>query len=178
MADEIAGRMRLYVELVKAWAPKLDLVSPGDLARFEVRHISDSLRVMPLLEQAPAGPFADVGSGAGLPGIPLAIASGRYARLIEPRKRRGAFLEECLRRLELSGEVVARTAQEAAADPRYARSHPFAVARALAPPDQTVRLILPLVAPGGIAAVLLGASAKIPPGAEEFGPGVAIVRAE
>jgi 16S rRNA G527 N7-methylase RsmG len=98
-------------------------------------------------------------------------------RLIEPRKRRAAFLEECLRRLELPGEVLAISAQEAAADPGCAAAHSFVVARALALPDQALELILPLTAPGGIAAVFLGASAKIPSSSEEFAPGIAIVRA-
>ena len=168
----------IYKRLVTEWAARLDLISPGDIDRLEERHISDSLRALPLLEKSPTGAFTDVGSGAGLPGIPLAIASGHYVRLIEPRKRRAAFLEECLRTLALRGEVVIKTAQQAAADPRYARSHAVVLARALAPPDEALRLILPLVAPGGIAAVFLGASAKIPAGAEEFAPGIAIVRVE
>src|ERR671918_2334303 len=167
-----------YREIVKQWAPRLDLVSPGDIDRFDERHISDALRVLPLLEGSPAGPFADVGSGAGLPGVPLAIASGRYVRLIEPRRRRAAFLEECLRRLGLAGEVVAITAEQAADDPRYAAAPPFAVARALAPPVEALKLILPLVASGGTAAVYLGAGAKMPPNSEEFAPGIAIVRAD
>jgi len=176
--DRLARALDAYTQLVLEWAPKLDLVSPGDLARFQDRHISDSLRALPLLEGSGAGPFADVGSGAGLPGIPLAVASGRYVRLIEPRKRRAAFLEECLRRLGISGEVVAETAEQAAREHRLARAHSVVVARALAAPDEAVRLVLPLVAPGGLAVVYLGASAKMPPGSEEFAPGIAIVRAE
>jgi len=176
--DRLDRALDVYKFLVREWAPKLDLVSPRDLSRFEDRHISDSLRALPLVEECGAGPIADVGSGAGLPGIPLAIASGRYVRLIEPRKRRAAFLEECLRRLELPGEVLAITAQNAADDPRYARAHSFAVARALAPPERALHLILPLVAQGGIAAAYLGAGASIPLGAEEFVPGIVIVRAE
>ena len=175
MHDDTMG---VYARLAREWAPKLDLVSPGDLDRFEERHIGDSLRALPLLEAIPAGPIADVGSGAGLPGIPLAIASGRYVRLIEPRRRRAAFLEKCLRRLKLPGEVLSITAEEAADDSRYARAHPFVVARALAPPEEALELVLPLTTPGGIAAIYLGASAKIPPGAEEFMPGIAIVRAD
>jgi 16S rRNA (guanine527-N7)-methyltransferase len=164
--------------LVRDWAPKLDLIAPADIDRFEERHISDCLRAVPLLEGCPPGPIADIGSGAGLPGVPLAIATGRYVRLVEPRKRRAAFLEECLRTLELPGEVVVATAQEAAAEPLYNGAHAAALARALAPPADALRLIRPFVAPGGVAAVWLGASAKIPDGAEEFTPGIAIVRAE
>ena len=174
----MAGALQAYARLVHLWAPKLDLVSEGDLERFEERHVRDSLRALPLLENAPPGPFADIGSGAGLPGIPLAIASGRFARLVEPRRRRAAFLEECLRSLDLAGEVVAHSAQEMASDQDYARAHPVVLARALAPPESALRLTIPLVAPGGVAVLFLGAGAKVPPGAEEWAEGIAIVRVE
>ncbi|MGH2757021.1 MAG: RsmG family class I SAM-dependent methyltransferase, partial [Actinomycetota bacterium] len=66
------GKLAAYAALVRTWANRLDLVAPGDLDRFEERHIADSLRLLPLLERLPEGPCVDVGSGAGLPGIPLA----------------------------------------------------------------------------------------------------------
>jgi 16S rRNA (guanine527-N7)-methyltransferase len=178
MSKQHRAALDAYVRLVHQWAPKLDLVAPGDLDRFEDRHIADSLRALPLLERSPPGALADVGSGAGLPGVPLALASGRFVRLIEPRRRRAAFLEECLRTLDLAGEVVPLTAQKAAADPRFARAHSVVVSRALAPPAAALRLALPFVAPGGVAVIWLGASAQMPPGSEEFEPGIAIVRAE
>ena len=150
-------------------------MAPGDLDRFRTRHIDDSLRLLPLVEQAPPGPCADVGSGAGLPGIPLAIARPeRTWRLIEPRRKRAAFLEEVVRTLELTCEVVMATAAQAAAQ---LGPHAFVTARALAEPGRALDLILPLVASPGIAAVFLGEGARIPPEAEEWQEGVAIVRA-
>jgi 16S rRNA (guanine527-N7)-methyltransferase len=44
-----------YAELVRAWAPRLDLVGPRELERFEERHIADSLRLLPLAEALPEG---------------------------------------------------------------------------------------------------------------------------
>jgi 16S rRNA (guanine527-N7)-methyltransferase len=169
--------LEAYARLVRSWAPRLDLVSPADLDRFEDRHIADSLRALPLLDEVPPGPIVDVGSGAGLPGIPLAVASGRFVRLLEPRARRAAFLEECVRVLDLDGEVVVRTAQQAADDRRLAGTHAAAFARALAPPQAAAEMIVPLVATDGLAVVFLGNEGELPRDAEEWAPGIVIVRA-
>lgn len=172
-----AARLAQYAALVRRHAPRLDLVSDADLDRFEERHVADSLRALRLLDTAPDGPAADVGSGAGLPGIPLAILRpGRRWRLLEPRRRRAAFLEEAIRALGLDCDVVVARAEEAATDPRYAGAHAVVVARALAPPAAALGLIRPLVAPGGVAAVFLGAGATVPAGAEETSDRLAILR--
>jgi 16S rRNA (guanine527-N7)-methyltransferase len=163
-----------YAELVRHWAPKLDLVSPGDLDRFEERHIADSLRALPALDAAPDGPCVDVGSGAGLPGIPLAISSDRIWRLVEPRARRGAFLEEVVRELELSCEVLRMTAAEAVRA-GFGRAHVVATARALARPEEAAELCRPLVRPGGSILVFHGERWVGPAESDEFAPGIARV---
>lgn len=165
-----------YAALVRQWAGRLDLVAPGDLDPFEDRHVADSLRLRPLLSELPPGPCADVGSGAGLPGIPLAIAQpDRLWRLIEPRRKRAGFLEEAVRTLGLNAEVLACSAEEAA-EGGFARRHALVVARALAPPAEALELIAPLVAPGGAAAIFVGERADIPGEAEMWSEGIAIVR--
>lgn len=164
------GKLSLYADLIRAWAPKLDLVSPQDLPRLEERHIRDSLRVLDLVVGAPEGPCCDVGSGAGLPGIPLAIASGRHWCLLEPRSRRAAFLEEAVRELDLDCEVVRQTAEQAT---RAGLKHSLATARALAPPVEAFGLIMPLVDPGGVGIVFHGPGAKLPAAAETWSDGIA-----
>jgi 16S rRNA (guanine527-N7)-methyltransferase len=132
---------------------------------------------LPLLDELPPGACVDVGSGAGLPGVPLAVARPERAwRLIEPRARRAAFLEHVVRELELTAEVVVAPAERAATEPRLAAAHVLATARALAPPAAALELLLPLVAPRGVAAIFLGSGAKVPPEAEEWAEGLAIVR--
>lgn len=166
-------KLAVYEELLIAWAPRLDLISPGDLSRIGTRHIEDSLRVLPLLDRLPDLPCIDVGSGAGLPGVPLAIVSGRRWRLLEPRHKRAAFLEEVLRELALDTcEVVIRSAEDAARDPRFQGAHAVATARALASTGRAARLCHPLVAAGGTTAIYVGPLAEIPPGAEEVEPGL------
>jgi 16S rRNA (guanine527-N7)-methyltransferase len=170
-------RFAVYAALVRSYGRKLDLVAPGDLDRFEARHIEDSLRALDVVRSAPEGPCADLGSGAGLPGIPLAIADpSRRWRLIEPRRRRAAFLEEVVRTLGIDAEVVVATAAEAAGDAEFAHAHAVAAARALAPPDVALGMLAPLVAPGGMSLVFLGAETEVPPGSVEVQPGLAIVR--
>ena len=167
-----------YEELVGSWGARVDLVAPGDLSRFRRRHVDDSLRLLPLLRSLPPGPCVDVGSGAGLPGIPLALAEpGRAWRLLEPRAKRAAFLEEVVRELGLAMcEVVARTAEEAAADPALRGAHALGTARALAPPPRALRLVLPLIAATGVAVAFVGRGDKVPPEAEEWAPGLATMR--
>ena len=170
---EIQPRLEMLEQMVATWSRRLDLVSPRDLPRLYERHIQDSLRALPLVLEAPEGPCIDVGSGAGFPGVPLAIASGRVWRLLEPRAKRAAFLEEAVRELGLDRcEVIRMTSQEAARRPDLAAAHALATARALAPPPAAAALCRPLVAAGGSVVVFVGVGAEIPPEAEETGPGL------
>jgi 16S rRNA (guanine527-N7)-methyltransferase len=171
--DDLEARLVALQDMVATWSRRLDLVSPRDLPRLYERHIQDSLRALPLISGAPPGPCVDVGSGAGFPGVPLAIASDRRWVLLEPRLKRAAFLEEAVRELELdSCEVVRKTAQEAARDPALAAVHAVAIARALAPPAEAAALCAPLVVPGGAVVIFVGTGAEIPPEAEEWAPGL------
>ncbi|HEV2757160.1 MAG TPA: 16S rRNA (guanine(527)-N(7))-methyltransferase RsmG [Actinomycetota bacterium] len=173
----VADLFAAYAALIREWAPRLDLVSPGDLDRLEERHIEDSLRAAPLLDELPDGPCADIGSGAGFPGIPLAIARPeRRWTLIEPRHRRAAFLEEVVRELGLACQVVAATAEECAFDDALAGIHALATARALAEPSAVPHMTAPLLRPDGITLVFTGRGAALPQGAEERAPGLTIMR--
>jgi len=170
-------RLAAYAELIRRWAPRLDLIAPGDLGRLEERHLEDSLKALKLVRGAPPGPAVDVGSGAGFPGVPLAIAAPeRRWRLLEPRARRAGFLDQVVRELALNAEVVRMSAQQAASDPALAGAHAVATARALADPATAFDLLAPLLGPGGSSLVWVGERARIPSGAEEPVPGLAIMR--
>ena len=170
----LGARLEAYEALVRSWAPRIDLISPGDLDRLGRRHIEDSLKALPLVASAPVGPCVDVGSGAGFPGIPLALAEpARHWRLLEPRAKRAAFLEEVVRSLELDCEVLALSAAQAVADPGLAGSHALATARALAAPARAFELLRPLCMSGGLGVVWSGKDAVVPPDAGEVVPGLA-----
>ena len=165
-----------YVRLLRSWAPRIDLVAPGDLARLESRHVEDSLKAREIVASAPHGTALDAGSGAGFPGVPLAIVDpSRWWRLLEPRAKRAAFLDEVVRELDLNAEVVRRTTQQAASDPALAGAHAVVTARALAPPPAAFELLAPLVAPDGLRIVWVGSDSEIPPDAEELQGGLAII---
>ncbi|MDQ4058658.1 MAG: class I SAM-dependent methyltransferase [Actinomycetota bacterium] len=171
------ARLAAYAELVRGWAPRLDLIAPGDLDRLEERHLDDSLKALEVVRAAPPGLAVDVGSGAGLPGVPLAIAApGRRWRLLEPRAKRAGFLDQVVRELELNAEVIRMSAQQAARDPALAGVHALATARALTAPAVAFDLLAPLLAASGISLVWVGERARIPSGAEELVPGLAIIR--
>jgi len=164
-----------YVRLLNWWAPRIDLMAPGDLERIQSRHIEDSLKARDIVASGPQGAALDAGSGAGFPGIPLAIVGDRWWRLLEPRAKRAAFLDEVVRELDLRAEVVRKTTSEAAADQHLAAGHAVVTARALAPPAEAFGLIAPLVAPDGLSIVWVGSNAEIPRDAEKLPEGLAII---
>lgn len=122
---------------------------PGLMARPDPALIEDSLVLLAHLGTARS--VVDVGSGAGLPGLPLKIARPDLSvTLIEGDQAKAAFLVHACAALQLNGvEVVARRAEEAGRDPRLREAFDVAVARALAPMPVLVELCLPLVRVGG-----------------------------
>ncbi|HEY3084006.1 MAG TPA: 16S rRNA (guanine(527)-N(7))-methyltransferase RsmG [Candidatus Dormibacteraeota bacterium] len=122
---------------------------PGLVAGPPEALIEDSLV---LLEQlGDASRLVDVGSGGGMPGLPLKIARPELAvTLVESDRVKAAFLVQACAQLGLDGvEVVARRAEAVGHDPRYREAFDVAVARALAPMRVLVELCLPLVRVGG-----------------------------
>src|SRR5437879_1241400 len=111
--------------------------------------IDDSLVLLEHLGEALR--LVDVGSGGGLPGLPLKIARPSLAvTLIEADHAKAAFLVQACARLDLDAvEVLARRAEEVGQDQRYRESFDVAVARAVAPMPVLVELCLPLVRIGG-----------------------------
>lgn len=108
----------------------------NEAARLWERHILDSLSALPLLRGERR--MADVGSGAGLPGIPLALAEPSLAvTLVEPRAGRALWLRETVDALSAVNVEVVQSKWERAP----ARHYDVAVARALAPPEECLRLL-------------------------------------
>jgi len=102
---ETRERLECFGQMVLAENQRQNLVSASTVAEFWTRHILDSLQ---LLDHAPrrAGLWLDIGSGAGLPGIVIAIASPHRVVMVEPRRRRAEFLAECCQALGLKGASV------------------------------------------------------------------------
>jgi 16S rRNA (guanine527-N7)-methyltransferase len=111
--------------------------------------IDDSLVLLDHLGDA--NRVVDVGSGGGLPGLPLKIARPDLnLTLVESDQAKAAFLVTACAALRLDGvEVLARRVEQVGQDPRYREAFDLAVARALAPMPVLVELCLPLVRVGG-----------------------------
>lgn len=108
------------------------------------RHVLDSLVGLPELEASPAGAFADMGSGAGYPGIPLAVETGREALLIDSVQKKARILEGFVQELGLKNVSVYRGRIEAVSD---THPHYFAAvtARALSKLSVLMELASPLL---------------------------------
>jgi len=137
-------RLRQFAGLVEKWSAKINLVSKGDLPHVWERHVLDSLALVPLLP-AETEFEIDLGSGAGFPGLVLAIATGIPFTLIESDRRKAAFLVEAARVTAAPVSVICERIEGAKTLPA-----PLVTARALAPLDRLVGLALPHLAPGGV----------------------------
>ena len=98
-------RLVRYAQLLERWSTRHNLVRFATRDELVTRHIVDALAAAPFL--GASGDLLDVGSGAGLPGVPLlAACPGWVGTLLEPRHKRWAFLKLVVRELGLSAEVV------------------------------------------------------------------------
>ncbi len=110
-------RLERYETLLRDRAAALGMIARGDLTRLRERHVLDSLRAAPALPEAVRS-VLDLGSGAGLPGIPLAIARPDLAvTLAETRHQRIAFLELAVAELGLDRVSVHASRAEDAPGP-------------------------------------------------------------
>ncbi|MEO7202859.1 MAG: 16S rRNA (guanine(527)-N(7))-methyltransferase RsmG [Candidatus Tumulicola sp.] len=115
-------------------------------------HLLDSLSLLPYL----GADLIDVGSGAGFPAIPLAIASGRPITMVETTQKKALFLRRALDELELEGEVVNERAEVAGHVGRLRDRFTTGTARAVGSGPTVMELLLPFVAAGGLALLQRG----------------------
>jgi len=99
---ETRDRLAHFKALVVEENRHQNLVSPASIADFDTRHIEDGVQ---LAELGKPGSWCDVGSGAGLPGIVIAIITGAPMTLIEPRKLRAEFLRRAVKELAVDARV-------------------------------------------------------------------------
>jgi len=109
--DDVVDRLAHYAELLERWSERHNLVRFVDRRELVERHLLDAVEGLRLLSGR--GRLLDVGSGAGLPGVPLLIARPMWSGvLLEPRQKRWAFLKRVVRELELDAVAVDRRYEE------------------------------------------------------------------
>lgn len=129
-----------------------------------MRHIYDSLTLMAVLTELPeGGEVIDVGSGGGVPGIPLAVCMPHLKfTLLEPTGKKAKFLEQTASTMGLKNvRVLAERAEKVGQDKaRYREKYDAVISRAVGPMNVIAELMIPLCKQGGIVAVIKGAKAE------------------
>lgn len=92
VSDEVWGKLQTYAQHLEHWQKTLNLVAPSTLGMLWERHILDSWQMVPLVQAGQPGLLLDFGSGAGLPGLILALAGVPDVHLVESNQRKAAFL--------------------------------------------------------------------------------------
>lgn len=158
---EAAGLAERYVGLLATSGTERGLIGPREADRLWERHVLNCAVVQELV---PTGAVVlDVGSGAGLPGIPLALARPDVrVELVEPLLRRTTWLEEVLTELGVGDRVEVTRGKAAVVGPRRAD---VVTARAVASLEKLLVMSRRLARPGGLLLALKGASAEAEVGA-------------
>lgn len=157
-------RLALYRELLLAATLQFNLTHITDTVEFEQRMLIESLALLALVPED-AATLLDVGSGGGVPGLPIAIARpGTRVVLLDATAKKVAFLAEASAALGLDNVTALQgRAEELARDPAHRDRYDVVTARAVARLPVLAELVLPFVALGGIAILPKGADI-----AEEF----------
>lgn len=154
VSRETRRRLDDFAALLLTWSERVNLIGPADRGQMWSRHIEDSLQLLPFLRDREP-PFVDLGSGAGFPGLVLAIASGHRFHLIEADRRKAAFLREAARVTGASATVHAVPSNRVGLDPVS-----LVTARAVAPLSDLLGLAARLLHPDGVLLALKGANAE------------------
>ena len=148
-----------YLTLIREWRARVNLTGV-DVRASPAALVAGALCALPFLPGA--GRLVDLGSGAGVPGIPIAILRpGLRVLLADAARRKTAFLELAVRELALANADVAQArAEDLGRAPAHREAYDAVTAQALAPLRVLAEYALPLVRLGGVAVLPKGAAAE------------------
>jgi 16S rRNA (guanine527-N7)-methyltransferase len=155
------GRLGSYLHLLLEANKAFNLTAVTDPDQAWLRHIFDSLTLLPPLVELPEGATViDVGSGGGLPGLPLAIClPGLKFTLLEATGKKAEFLKEVAAELSLANVAVLGERAERAGQGKWREAFDVALARAVGPMSVIAELTVPLVKVGGRVLLIKGQKA-------------------
>jgi len=154
LSPQQVDALAAYVALLAKWNRTYNLTAIREPARMVTHHVLDSLAVLPHLPQHEAVRLLDVGSGGGLPGIPLAIARADWrATLVDPVHKKAAFLAQAAIELGL-GNVESHAAR--VEELRTNAQYDVVISRAFADLATFAALSEPHLAPGGVLVAMKG----------------------
>lgn len=153
-----------YFELLAEWNEKMNLTAITDESGVALKHFADSLSLLNFVDVPQNSSLADVGTGAGFPGVVLKIARPDIKlTLIDSLNKRLVFLGEVCAQLGIEAELIHSRAEDGARDEKLRESFDFAVSRAVARMNVLSEYCLPYVKVGGAFCAMKGAQAN-----EEF----------
>ncbi|MEK9660854.1 MAG: 16S rRNA (guanine(527)-N(7))-methyltransferase RsmG [Alphaproteobacteria bacterium] len=153
VSRETLARLDAYLTLLRRWQPTLNLVGRSTLRDPWRRHMWDSAQLRPLI--ADRSTVVDLGSGAGFPGLVLAILGGLTVHLVEADQRKVVFLREAAR--AAGAEATVHVGRAEALDPV---AGDVVTARALAPVGELLAWAVRWLRPGGVCLLLKGRQAE------------------
>jgi 16S rRNA (guanine(527)-N(7))-methyltransferase RsmG len=146
-------RLSVYLRLLEKWQPRINLVGRGSLGDPWRRHMLDSAQLVHLLPEQ-ASVIVDIGSGAGFPGLVIAIIADRPVHLVDSDARKCAFLREAARVTQAPASVHNQRIEGL-----EGLKADVVTARACAPLPQLLQYAAPLLRPGGRCLFLKGKAA-------------------
>ena len=141
-----------YMELLEKWQQKINLVSDGSVGAAWIRHFEDSLSLYEFIKDHRSEKIFDIGSGAGFPGMALAIAGIQNMTLVEADNRKCIFLEEVRRVYNINVEIINERVEELVVDGGVG----CIIGRAFAPLNKFLKLCERLIGDETITYLLKG----------------------
>lgn len=161
LSEEQIEKLDIYEKLLLEWNKKMNLTAITDSDGIAIKHFYDSLTPLIFSDLPKGAKIIDVGTGAGFPSIPLAIARPDLSfTLLDSLNKRLTFLNEVCDELSIKSELVHMRAEDAAKKLKFREKFDVSISRAVASLPILCEYCLPFVKIGGIFIAMKGANAK------------------